>query len=184
MSAARDILHRLADLGATVERQGDKLMVRAGTAPVPKDILVTIREHKAEVMAALTTAPAEAAYASTATTTTEEQAHPWYSREAETAALAVDTGLDIAELDRDWPASAWRRLHHAKVKFWAAPRRDTFGNTMRYEGLTAEILAFSDLSGQWRRKHMASEPSGTVVRQAAARALVGFGITAPPGWEP
>jgi hypothetical protein len=52
-AAARDILHGLADLGAKVDRQGDKLMVRAGTAPVPKDILGTLREHKAEILQAL-----------------------------------------------------------------------------------------------------------------------------------
>jgi hypothetical protein len=52
-AAARDILHRLAGLGATVDRQGDKLILRAGTAPVPKDIMATIRYHKTEVLQAL-----------------------------------------------------------------------------------------------------------------------------------
>jgi hypothetical protein len=36
-----------------VDRQGDKLVVRAGIAPVPKDILATIRAYKAEVLQAL-----------------------------------------------------------------------------------------------------------------------------------
>lgn len=55
MSAqARDILHRLADLGAKVERQGDKLLLEAGAAPVPSDMLAMIREHKAEVLDAIT----------------------------------------------------------------------------------------------------------------------------------
>jgi hypothetical protein len=55
MSAtARDILHRLADLGAKVERRGDKLLLEAGTAPVPSHMLTMIREHKAEVLKAIT----------------------------------------------------------------------------------------------------------------------------------
>lgn len=49
-ATARDILHRLADLGAKVDRQGDKLILRAGAIPVPKDILATMRAHKAEVL--------------------------------------------------------------------------------------------------------------------------------------
>lgn len=76
--AALDILHRLADLGATVERQDDKLMVRAGTTPVPRAVLATIREHKAEVLAVLA-APASPVAAEAAQ---EEQVWPWYSRTA------------------------------------------------------------------------------------------------------
>src|SRR5512135_1192032 len=30
---------------------------------------------------------------------------------AEAAQLCVDTGLAIGDLERDWPASAWRRLY-------------------------------------------------------------------------
>jgi len=52
-AAARDILQQLADLGAKADRQGDKLILRAGTTPVPKAILATIRERKTEVLQAL-----------------------------------------------------------------------------------------------------------------------------------
>ena len=52
-ATAREILHRLADLGAKVERQGDKLLLEAGAAPVPSDVLTLVREHKAEVLEAL-----------------------------------------------------------------------------------------------------------------------------------
>ena len=52
-TASREILHRLADLGAQVDRQGDKLILRAGNATVPKAILAQIRAHKAEVLRAL-----------------------------------------------------------------------------------------------------------------------------------
>jgi hypothetical protein len=52
-AALHDILDRLADLGAEVELQADKLILRAGTAPVPGDILATIRVHKAEILEAL-----------------------------------------------------------------------------------------------------------------------------------
>jgi hypothetical protein len=52
-AAARDILRQLAELGAAVDRRGDSLILRAGVAPVPKEVLTTIRERKAEMLAAL-----------------------------------------------------------------------------------------------------------------------------------
>lgn len=52
-AAAREILHHLASLGAMVDRQGNKLILRAGSAPVPRNVLATIRLHKAEVLQAL-----------------------------------------------------------------------------------------------------------------------------------
>jgi|HubBroStandDraft_6_1064221.scaffolds.fasta_scaffold2823613_1 hypothetical protein len=50
---AQDLLSRLAVLGAMVERQGDKLVLRAGIAPVPGDILAAVRQRKEELLDAL-----------------------------------------------------------------------------------------------------------------------------------
>lgn len=49
----QDLLSRLAGLGAMVERQGDKLVLRAGIAPVPRDILAAVRQRKEELLDAL-----------------------------------------------------------------------------------------------------------------------------------
>jgi hypothetical protein len=57
MSAAADLLHRLAEVGAKVEASGNRLIVRAGPKPVPGELVQRLREAKAEVLVAL--APAE-----------------------------------------------------------------------------------------------------------------------------
>src|SRR6266568_6045719 len=60
MSAANDLLDRLAEVGATVRSEGgDRLIVRTGANPVPAELVRRLREAKAEVLAAL--APAELA---------------------------------------------------------------------------------------------------------------------------
>lgn len=67
MSAANDLLDRLAEIGATVKPVGYCLVVRAGPKPVPGELVQCLREAKAEVLAALvpvgcTPAAAEAFY--------------------------------------------------------------------------------------------------------------------------
>jgi hypothetical protein len=51
--AAREILDRLAAVGATLDRQGDKLVLRAGTLRVPGDLVTSLRRHKSEVLEAV-----------------------------------------------------------------------------------------------------------------------------------
>lgn len=46
MSAAAEVLDRLASLGASVARDGDRLILRAGQLPVPADIVATLKQHK------------------------------------------------------------------------------------------------------------------------------------------
>jgi hypothetical protein len=53
MNAARELLDRLADLGAKVERRGNKLVLKAGTIPVPKALAATCRARKGDVLLAL-----------------------------------------------------------------------------------------------------------------------------------
>jgi hypothetical protein len=54
MSAARELLDRFAEIGATVRpAAGDHLIVRAGANPVPAELVQRLRQAKAEVLAAL-----------------------------------------------------------------------------------------------------------------------------------
>jgi hypothetical protein len=53
MSASAELLRRLSEIGATVSPAGDKLVVRAGTTPVPAELVKHLRAAKAEVLAAL-----------------------------------------------------------------------------------------------------------------------------------
>jgi hypothetical protein len=57
MSAAADLLDRLAEVGAKVEADGNRLIVRTSSKPVPGELVQRLRRAKAEVLAAL--APAE-----------------------------------------------------------------------------------------------------------------------------
>jgi hypothetical protein len=57
MSAARELLDRFAEIGATVRpAAGDHLIVRAGANPVPAELVQRLRQAKAEVLAALSPA--------------------------------------------------------------------------------------------------------------------------------
>jgi hypothetical protein len=53
-SAGRDILARLAAVGARVERQGDRLLLRAGPRPVPPPLIEKARTAKLELLSLLT----------------------------------------------------------------------------------------------------------------------------------
>jgi hypothetical protein len=83
--------------------------------------------------------------------------HPWLTAEAALATLAADTELDIADIDQ-WPASAWRRLHAARLAFWTAPRVDANGSVVRHE--KPDNLAYSDILSRWRLKHWPNPPLG------------------------
>lgn len=82
---------------------------------------------------------------------TKAAPHPWFTAEAARVELAADTGLTIDELDRDWPASAWRRLYAARVRFWTMPRSDTLGKVTRH--LNGDWIAWGDLQNRWHKRH-------------------------------
>jgi hypothetical protein len=54
--SAREILHKLHTLGARVERNGDRLILRAGTKPVPGQLIREARAVKTELLATLASA--------------------------------------------------------------------------------------------------------------------------------
>jgi hypothetical protein len=59
MSAPADIiLHRLSEIGATVNASGDRLIVRAGTKRVPAELVKGVRAVRAELLAVLNPPPA------------------------------------------------------------------------------------------------------------------------------
>ena len=53
MNAARDLLHDLAIIGATVEPMGDRLILRAGSTAIPATVVNRVREAKADLIAML-----------------------------------------------------------------------------------------------------------------------------------
>jgi len=54
MTVAHEILDRLAEIGATANpADDDRLVIRAGTKPIPGNLMRRLREAKAEVLAAL-----------------------------------------------------------------------------------------------------------------------------------
>jgi hypothetical protein len=55
MNTARDLLHDLAVIGATIRPAGDRLILRAGATPVPAGLVSRVREAKAELLATLGT---------------------------------------------------------------------------------------------------------------------------------
>jgi hypothetical protein len=55
MSTARDLLHDLAVIGATIQPEGDRLILRAGATPVPAGLVSRVRRAKAELLAAFAT---------------------------------------------------------------------------------------------------------------------------------
>jgi hypothetical protein len=55
MSTSRDLLDDLAVIGATIQPEGDRLILRAGATPVPAGLVSRVRRAKAELLATLAT---------------------------------------------------------------------------------------------------------------------------------
>jgi hypothetical protein len=50
MSAVRDLLNRLTEIGATLEPTGDHLILRAGATPVPAELVRRLRQSKRDLL--------------------------------------------------------------------------------------------------------------------------------------
>jgi hypothetical protein len=84
VSAARKLLDDLAVIGATIEATGDRLILRAGSAAIPADLVMRMRQTKAELLEALASAPVDC----------ESAAEDWQAYFGERAALLeFDGGL-------------------------------------------------------------------------------------------
>lgn len=53
MNSAADVLHALHAIGATIVPAGDRLLLRAGSKPVPANIIQRVREAKPDLLALL-----------------------------------------------------------------------------------------------------------------------------------
>jgi hypothetical protein len=53
MTMARNLLRDLALIGATIQPEGDRLILRAGAIPVPAGLVGRVRRAKAELLATL-----------------------------------------------------------------------------------------------------------------------------------
>jgi hypothetical protein len=60
MNFVYDLLERLTEIGATVRPAGDRLILRAGSKPVPAELVWRIHEAKAEILATLSPVETEA----------------------------------------------------------------------------------------------------------------------------
>jgi hypothetical protein len=59
VNAARKLLDDLALIGATIEPVGDRLILRAGSTAIPADLVIRIRQTKAELLDALPASSAD-----------------------------------------------------------------------------------------------------------------------------
>jgi hypothetical protein len=50
MSSVHDLLDDLAVIGATIQPAANRLILRAGAAPVPADLISRVRRAKAELL--------------------------------------------------------------------------------------------------------------------------------------
>ena len=50
MIATRELLAFLASVGATIRRQGDRIVVKAGQQPVPRPVLNALRDRRQELL--------------------------------------------------------------------------------------------------------------------------------------
>jgi hypothetical protein len=114
MSAVRELLDCVTEVGASIKPVGGRLILRAGARPVPVVLVKRLRQAKSELLAALATTdqdqPAEMA-----------EARLWHGR---FAGLAFAWSLGG---NRDWEAAtrlAWGDLenewHHRRGKRWPA----------------------------------------------------------------
>jgi hypothetical protein len=57
MNTARKLLEDLAVIGATIEPAGDRIILRAGNNKIPADLIIRVRQAKAELLDTLAACP-------------------------------------------------------------------------------------------------------------------------------
>jgi hypothetical protein len=157
MSAVHALLRRLSEIGAIINPAGDKLVVRAGTRPIPGELVRTMRDRKVELLAALAEAAEwRARYR-------EALAHRSMLHPAEEAA-----GIAWGEM-----VNRWHKLHGEKVPEWQCAGCGAllggFDALDLADGNRVHLDTLDCLARYGRRR-----------RGTATRALAAMGLQPPP----
>lgn len=168
MSAAAELLHRLSEIGATVQPTGDRLILRAGKKPVPAELVRRLRADKAEVLAVLA-AP------------TETHSAAWWRRAFTIRTLDRVLGNrslgDATALAFDDLVGKWHWRHGERIPQWqCAGCREPIGGFEALALADGNRVHFETLSCLLRY--------GERWRWEAITGLQAFGITPPTGFEP
>jgi hypothetical protein len=177
MTVARDVLDRLAEIGATVRPSGDdRLIVRAGANPIPAELVRRLREAKTEVLAAL----APAANPPDSLDRSGSERAWWHShftiRTIDRELGGTRSHAEAARLAWGELECRWHRLYGARLPEW------------RCAGCGSPIGGWRALPlGDGNRVHLDDARGldcviayGERWRGAAARALAAMGLDPPP----
>jgi hypothetical protein len=172
MSAAVDLLDRLADIGAKVQAVGNQLLVQAGPNPIPGQLVLGLREAKAEVLAALAALERDADLV---------ESPVWWRREFTVRTLGRMLGnrsLEEAErLAFEYLIVEWHRRHCQRVPEWqCAGCGNPIGGLASLDFQDGNRVHFDELDCLIRY--------GERWRGAATRALVAMGLQPPAVDDP
>jgi hypothetical protein len=119
MSIATELLHRLAEVGATVNTTGDKLVVRAGARRVPAELVNCIKAARAELLAVLS--PSEAAWDPSVSEVGGADEATWWRQELHVRTIhqlvAGRTHDEAERLACGDLQNGWHRLHGKQFPF-------------------------------------------------------------------
>jgi hypothetical protein len=173
MSVAGDLLDRLAEIGARVEAAGNRLLLRAGPTPIPSELVQSLREAKAEVLAAL--GPPEL---KSDLIERPGEAAAWWRREFTVRTLdrllVNRAGGDAQRLAFDHLVVEWYRLHGPRVpEGHCAGCGEAIGGVASMDLQDGNRVHLDKLDCLLRY--------GERWRGAATRALVAMGLKPPAG---
>jgi hypothetical protein len=99
---AQELLRQLSEMGAALIPAGQKLIIRAGTRPVPGELVRIIRDRKTELLAVL------------------DEAAAWQARHAEalTHWRALHSDHEAADLAWLEMQNGWHALHGERLPQW------------------------------------------------------------------
>ena len=175
MSTVRELLDRLAAIGATVEPAGDHLVLRAGATAVPATLVTHLRQAKAEVLIALATVESERPEVAASDVRAVGDATDWRAFFAERVAIRqYEAGYPRSQAERlAWgdTINAWHMACGERAPAWRCA-----GCCKPISG--AEALTLPDGT----RVHFAGLDCltryGAKWRAAASRVLVAMGLKA------
>jgi hypothetical protein len=145
MNVALDMLRRADALGLQIEVQGgDRLRWKAKRQPPPADLLAELRQHKAEIIAILSSAPAKGP---TPVKVTPAGRRFEAGKPSTMAALPVESGKP-----KPWDAADYKALFDERAAIF-----EFDGGLTRSE---AEMKAIEYCVTEWLNRHPTSSPAG------------------------